>query len=132
MTLEHSIGHSSFVQQMKDQSKRPFGLGRLFRRKRSNSTTTASDDHRLFLDWSEIAFSSDEVDHMRPMMTRLQALQVQQELQGMDHPDVLFSLKGISKAHVRRGEYLQAQLVEEIISASQNNLRSTWKSSHQI
>lgn len=75
--------------------------------------------------------SSDEVERLRPMTTRLQALQIQQKLQGMDHPDVLFSLRGLSRAHIRRGELQQAQLVEEMILASHNNQRTAWNSSRQ-
>ena len=109
---------------MKDQPKRLFGIGRFFRRKRCNSISTASEEYRSFtLEGNDGQNFSEEFDRQGPMTTRLQALQVQQQLQGVDHPDVLFSLKGLSKAHMRRGEYHQAKLVEEMIFASQNNHR---------
>jgi hypothetical protein len=43
-----------------------------------------------------------ERNHARihqPMMARMDALRIQQELYGMDHPDVLFSLKQLGRAH---------------------------------
>lgn len=69
-------------------------------------------------------------EQLKPMVTRLEALQIQQELQGMDHPDVIFALRGLSKAHLRRGEFREAQLVEEMIVASQNNQRIAWNAPH--
>jgi len=71
------------------------------------------------------------VEHLRPMMARLEALQIQQELLGMDHPDVIFALRGIGKAHMRRGEFQEAQLVDEMIFASQKKQRAAWNASHQ-
>jgi hypothetical protein len=104
--------------EMKDQPKRMFGIGRL-RRKRCNTMSTASEEFRSFtLEGSDGQTVSEEFDRPGPMRTRRQALQVQQQLQGVDHPDVLFSLKGLSKVYMRRGEYLQAMLVEEMIFAS--------------
>jgi hypothetical protein len=51
----------------------------------------------------------------KTMMARLDALQIQQELYGMDHPDVTFSLKHLGRAHTRRGEFQQARLIEEMV-----------------
>mmetsp|Transcript_98128 Transcript_98128/g.147167 ORF Transcript_98128/g.147167 Transcript_98128/m.147167 type:complete len:104 (-) Transcript_98128:78-389(-) len=58
---------------------------------------------------------------IKPMMARLDALQIQQKIQGMNHPDVLFALKHLARAHRRRGEIEQAKLVEEMLHASQCN-----------
>lgn len=87
--------------------------------------STATEEFRSYttLEGHDGQPVSEEFDRQGLMMTRLQALQVQQELQGVDHPDVIFSLKGLSKAHMRRGEYHQAKLVEDMIFASQNSQR---------
>jgi hypothetical protein len=58
-----------------------------------------------------------EMGRIQPMMARLDALQIQQQLQGRNHPDVLFALKHLARAHHRRGETQQAQLVEEMLRA---------------
>lgn len=69
-------------------------------------------------------FDGDDVDavddrnKIRPMMARLDALQIQQQLQGMNHPDVLFALKHLGRAHRRRGEMEQAQLVDAMLEES--------------
>lgn len=87
--------------------------------------STASEEFRSFtLEVNDHGQNlSEEFGRPTSMMTRLQALQVQQQLQGVDHPDVIFSLKGLSKAHMRRGEYHQAKLVDEMIFASQHSQR---------
>jgi hypothetical protein len=56
-----------------------------------------------------------ERNRIKPMMTRLDALQIQQKIQGMNHPDVRFALKHLARAHRRRGEYEQAKLVEDML-----------------
>ena len=55
------------------------------------SNTTTSADSKLQLNSSII--DAEETNRMQPMMARLDALQIQQELYGMNHPDVIFSLK---------------------------------------
>jgi hypothetical protein len=62
-----------------------------------------------------------EMGRIQPMMARLDALQIQQQMQGMNHPDVLFALKHLARAHRRRGETQQAQLVEEMLRAGQED-----------
>lgn len=62
-----------------------------------------------------------------PMMARLNALRIQQQLQGINHPDVLFALRHLARAHRRRGEAELADLLDEIIRGleivqSQENL----------
>jgi hypothetical protein len=58
---------------------------------------------------------SKETNRIKPMMARLDALQIQQQMQGMNHPDVLFALKYLAQAHRRRGEFQHAHLVEEML-----------------
>jgi ribosomal 50S subunit-associated protein YjgA (DUF615 family) len=62
-----------------------------------------------------------EMGRIQPMMARLDALQIQQQMQGMNHPDVLFAMKHLARAHHRRGETQQAQLVEEMLRAGQED-----------
>jgi hypothetical protein len=63
--------------------------------------------------------NANELNRIKPMMARLDALQIQRQRQGMNHPDVLFALKHHGRAHRRRGELQQAQLVSEMLQASQ-------------
>ena len=58
---------------------------------------------------------SEDTARIKPLMARLDALQIQQQMQGMNHPDVLFALKHLAQAHRRHGEFQQAQLVEEML-----------------
>lgn len=74
------------------------------------------EEHHDDLEYSQRGDSS----RMRPMMARLDALQMQQKIQGMNHPDVLFSLRHLARAHRRRGEIEQARLVEEMLHAGQS------------
>jgi hypothetical protein len=50
-----------------------------------------------------------------PIMARLDALQMQQQLQGMNHPDVLFAWRHLARAHRRRGEIELSDRIEEMI-----------------
>lgn len=81
------------------------------------SNTTTSADSKLQLNSSII--DAEETNRMQPMMARLDALQIQQELYGMNHPDVIFSLKHLGRAHRRRGEFQQARLIEEMVRTDQ-------------
>jgi hypothetical protein len=73
-------------------------------------------------DTPELCILDDsEISYIKPMMARLDALQIQQSIQGMNHPDVLFTLKHLARAHRRRGELEQAKLVEEMLHASHCN-----------
>ena len=77
-----------------------------------------ADAHVLEGEVDHDVHESSNEDMLKPMWARLDALQMQQELQGMDHPDVIFSLRHLGRAHRRRGELQQAKLVEEMIHAT--------------
>ena len=62
---------------------------------------------------------SEDMNSMNAMMARLEAIAMQQRLQGMSHPDVLFSLKHLARAHRRRGEINQSLLIEEMIHSQE-------------
>jgi hypothetical protein len=78
----------------------------------SDNTTSADSKSQL-----NSIIDAEERSRMQPIMARLDALQIQQELYGMNHPDVLFSLKHLGRAHMRREEFQQARLVEEMVRA---------------
>jgi hypothetical protein len=79
------------------------------------SMTSADSKSRL----NSIIDAEERSRGMELMMARLEALQIQQKLYGMNHPDVLFSLKHLGRAHTRRGEFQQARLIEEMVRAGQ-------------
>jgi hypothetical protein len=81
---------------------------------RSFSDSTPSDDSKSQLN---SIIDTEERSRIKLMLARLDALQIQQELYGMNHPDVLFSLKHLGRAHTRRGEFQQARLIEEMVRA---------------
>ena len=53
--------------------------------------------------------------HLQPMMARLNALQKQQQIQGMHHPDVLFAFKHLARAHRRHEDLEKARFVDDIL-----------------
>jgi hypothetical protein len=61
---------------------------------------------------------ADGLNRIKPMMARLDALQIQQQMQGMNHPDVLFALKHHGRAHRRRGDLQEARLLGEMLQAA--------------
>ena len=81
------------------------------------SDTTTSADPKSQLSSSFI--DAEETSRMQPMTARLDAIQIQQELYGMNHPDVIFSLKHLGRAHTRRGEFQQARVIEEMLRTGQ-------------
>jgi len=50
---------------------------------------------------------------------RLDALQILQQLQGMNHPDVLFAVRHLARAHRRRGDIELSLLIEEMVQSQQ-------------
>jgi hypothetical protein len=63
----------------------------------------------------KIQEAEEATNCMCPIMARLDALQIQQQLQGMNHPDVLFALRHLARAHRRRGEIELSDRIEEMI-----------------
>ena len=118
--LELDISSSSVMSStMKDASHRSSSGGTHHHHLDHHPCVTEEEGHPEECDFMDDSDRSDmfKPTVMKPMMARLDALQMQQKIQGMNHPDVLFALKHLARAHRRRGELEQAKLVEEMLHA---------------
>jgi hypothetical protein len=83
-----------------------------------DTLNSSSQEDPVMIDAMETRLSSSAESQgtdLNPMMARLDALQTQQQLQGMNHPDVLFALRHMARAHRRRGEIKLSLLIEQMI-----------------
>ena len=58
--------------------------------------------------YRESAPQNGMVHEDRALQARIEALQIQEQLLGLSHPDVIFALAGIAKLYEKRGDHAQA------------------------
>lgn len=68
-----------------------------------------------YYSYRQRAPQDDQVHVDRTLQARIEALQIQEQLLGLSHPDVIFAFAGIAKLYEKRGDHAQAaKIMKEI------------------